>query len=135
MPARREGGRRFIGQDVRRSFYDHYITSDEWRSRREAWAAWQEERLTPEPIRCYGCRQVWERDRDDLHHCDYDRLGKEANEDLWPMCRGCHDLLHQLLRTFPSYRRMPRRQANTLALGALTADPDEDGLAALRDAL
>jgi 5-methylcytosine-specific restriction endonuclease McrA len=129
------GRHKMVGQDVRRDFYDHYITSDRWRARREAWAAWQRERLSGEPIRCYSCREVWALERDDLHHCDYDRLGAEANEDLWPLCRPCHENLHQLLRLFPSYRRMPRRQANTLALGALSTDFGDDGLTALRDAL
>ena len=133
--ARRASGHRMVGQDARRTFYDYYITSDQWRARREAWAAWRAGGLFGKPIRCYGCREAWILERDDLHHCDYDRLGAEANEDLWPMCRSCHEKLHQLLHAFPSYRRMPRRQANTLALGALSANPGDDGLTSLRDAL
>lgn len=111
--------RRSAGRQRYRAFYDTYIASDLWRARRAAWAGWAEGQLASEPIRCLVCRQPWRLHRDDLHHCDYDRLGHEADEDLWPLCRRCHTELHDLLQAFRGYRRMPKRQANHLALAAL----------------
>ncbi|MFF8819121.1 HNH endonuclease [Leucobacter sp. NPDC015123] len=48
-------------------------------------------------IVCLGCGKPWKLKQDDLHHITYDRLGAEEHEDLWPLCRGCHTLIHDLL--------------------------------------
>lgn len=35
----------------------------------------------------------------ELHHCTYDRLGKELLKDVIPLCREHHELVHSLLDT------------------------------------
>lgn len=33
-----------------------------------------------------------------LHHLSYERMGDELNDDLMPLCVGCHDRVHELHR-------------------------------------
>lgn len=68
---------------------------------------------------CFGgCGHEWNVDRDDVHHMDYTNLGDEAFEDLWPLCRKCHNQIHALL-DLREYRKLARPLANQLALGVL----------------
>lgn len=114
--------RKSQGRDQHRARYATYITSAAWYRRRDEWARAEAARVAPAPIRCRGgCGSIWTPDRDDLHHCSYDRLGDEAHEDLWPMCRDCHSRLHDLLDSSRSWRRIEREQANRLALEILVA--------------
>lgn len=110
------------------------MRSPEWWARRRSWAAAESAQLASAPIRCRGCQRRWRVEEGDLHHCDYDRLGAELHEDLWPMCRSCHTALHTLLESFAGYRRMHRRLANELALAAMLGNTG-DGVAELRSAL
>lgn len=64
--------------------YDKYIQSPEWKRRRV-------DILRRDKYRCRVCR---EGDRLDVHHLNYDRLGKERNSDLASLCRQCHDAVH-----------------------------------------
>ncbi|SDQ15196.1 hypothetical protein SAMN04488565_0924 [Leucobacter chromiiresistens] len=108
------------GRNAHRAFYADYITSAKWYSRRARWALEESTRIAPALILCRGrCGNAWNVDRDDLHHCVYDRLGDEAHEDLWPMCRSCHTRLHELLDSSRSWRKLPKRQANRQALAIL----------------
>lgn len=116
----RPGAKRSQGRDQHRAFYAAYIVSPKWFRSRERWALEEQARLSPEPIRCRGgCGQGWVLGRDDLHHCDYDRLGEETHEDLWAMCRTCHTTLHRLIESTRSWRRLPKRQANQYAIAIL----------------
>lgn len=72
--------------------YEAQINSSRWYAYRKAWASRQ-----AQPIRCPVCGGLWTL-ADDLHHIDYTRLGIEADGDVWPVHRQCHDLLHRLLR-------------------------------------
>lgn len=66
-----------------------------------------------------------------LHHVDYagvskDETGRwaarELDEDLVPMCSGCHEDLHQLFDKDPGWRRLGRRNATTTAVAKLQRD-------------
>lgn len=131
--------RRSLGREQHRTFYATYITSQQWRDRRTLWAATETARLAPAVLSCVGCDDRWRLSHDDLHHCDYARLGAEADDDLWPLCRACHDQLHAILDAVPAYRKMKKRHANTLALAALRSSTKtgngDHGIAALLAAL
>ena len=131
--------RKSRGRDAHRARYATYMASPAWFRRRDEWAREEAARLAPAPIRCRGgCGREWSPERDDLHHCDYDRLGDETHEDLWGMCRTCHTQLHDLLDSSKSWRKLPRRTANLHAIAILqsrtTAAP-VSRVAGLRDAL
>lgn len=111
------------GREQHRAFYAAYITSADWYRRRVKWAAEEAEFIAPATIVCIGgCGRDWGLSRDDMHHCSYDRLGDEAHQDLWPMCRSCHTHLHEILDSTKSWRKLPRRLANDLALEVLRRD-------------
>lgn len=116
--ARRSGGR-----DEYRAFYAEYITSAAWYRRRVLWAE-EEIALLPSGagIVCQGCKRPWNLTRDDLHHISYERLGDEAHDDLWAMCRTCHFKLHDLLESTQSWRKLSREVANTLAVSQIMQD-------------
>lgn len=111
--------RRSLGRELHRERYAAYMASAGWRARRVRWHAEELTRTAATAVHCRGCGRLWSLDRDDLHHVDYVRLGDEAHEDLWPMCRSCHNCLHALIESSKSWRLLTRRQANTLALPAL----------------
>lgn len=53
----------------------------------------------------------------DLHHLDYDHLGRERLEDLLAMCDVHHEALHAAWDANPHWRRLGRR-AGSLGLVA-----------------
>ncbi|MFV0435016.1 MAG: hypothetical protein ACK5LO_13680 [Leucobacter sp.] len=111
-----------------REFYAGYIKSPAWWRRRTQWLEEELELCGREQITCLGgCGRQWRLNRDDLHHCTYDRLGDEAHEDLWPMCRTCHDFLHQLMDSSKTWRLLPYLLANQRALSIVQdlRDPTE----------
>ena len=120
---------RSAGRNQWRAYYRAYITSPAWYRRREQWVADALDELTvlvteagtggQAVIECVGCGAGWRPKSDDLHHASYDRLGEEAHEDLWPMCRGCHAWVHELMRSTSTWRKLPLPQASPLALAAL----------------
>lgn len=65
--------------------YERYITSDAW-TRRKVEYFWIREKV------CWACGS---KDSIHLHHHTYDRLGNELNEDLVPLCKTCHRLVHE----------------------------------------
>jgi 5-methylcytosine-specific restriction endonuclease McrA len=76
------------------SGYAGYIRSEAWQQvRRRFWAS----RL---PKECYCCGRA--DGPKDLHHRTYKNLGRENLRDLVPLCRNCHDLVHQMARRKPS---------------------------------
>lgn len=108
--------RRSVGRELHRQRYATYMASPEWRSRRERWHSDELDLTAATAVNCRGCGRDWELTRDDLHHVDYSRLGDELHEDLWALCRSCHDRLHELIESSRSWRRLPRRLANEQAL-------------------
>jgi hypothetical protein len=79
--------------------YTEYVNSAMWRRRRR-------EFYESRPRRCEVCGgeegPVW------IHHCSYERLGEESDNDLVCLCTGCHVLAHRSRRHFgwPVVRRM-----------------------------
>lgn len=127
------------GRDQWRAYYATYIKSAEWHRRRVTWFEEEASLVHPNAVTCLGgCGKEWRLRRDDLHHCSYDRLGHEAHEDLWPLCRNCHDHVHQLLDSSKSWRKLPYRFANQQALAVvqqIRTAPDTRRYESLRDYL
>lgn len=136
------GAIRSRGREAWREFYASYIKSPAWWQRRHRWLEEELELERPRPLQCLGgCGKDWKLTRDDLHHCSYDRLGNEAHDDLWPLCRTCHSLLHELLDSTRSWRKLPYTLANQHALAVVqdrrspTTSPAQNRVASLRDFL
>ena len=64
--------------------YSEYIQSDGWKVRRLR-------ALALAKNHCQVCRATTHLD---VHHNTYERLGHEADDDLFVLCRSCHDLFH-----------------------------------------
>ena len=117
MQTRRTDRHRRVDQIARRAAYDAYLTSGGWRARRRAWyAAWLTSHGTPP--QCLVCDRVWCPRSGHLHHLTYIRIGREADEDLIPLCARDHRQLHRVLEHSPGWRHLSRRQA-TLGIIAL----------------
>lgn len=69
----------------RRSRYQDYLRSSHWRALRL-------KVLERDGHRCKGCRR---KDRLEVHHLTYERLGRELSEDLITLCQRCHATEHQ----------------------------------------
>jgi len=74
--------------------YDEYINSKAWKKRRNRklrTAIWH-----GRFVFCRGCQCfVWfSFGNVQVHHLTYARLGRERDEDLVVLCRGCHAYLH-----------------------------------------
>ena len=95
---------------IRRVAYATWMGSADWLAWRQAWHDAWSARHGGEPV-CAACAQAWSLHHGDLHHRCYDRLGHEQFDDVTPLCRACHDQLHRILESSPSWRRMPRSQA------------------------
>ena len=68
--------------------YDEYLRSPHWQSFRRVYlaaAGWKG---------CHCCGEP----KVELHHQSYARLGHEEPDDVIPLCRGCHERLHTLLK-------------------------------------
>jgi hypothetical protein len=94
-----------------------YMQSSEWRTRRQQWVQASRAKFGRDP-RCVVCGAIWRDEKRptdqctlDMHHVDYKKLGGETFDDLIPMCRAHHEVLHRLIDAFPSYQRMTRREA------------------------
>ncbi|PSL08172.1 hypothetical protein CLV30_101139 [Haloactinopolyspora alba] len=102
--------------DARRAAYRRryatYMTSPAWWRRRERWYR-DQTLLTGQTPRCAICEHEWTLAAGDLHHTSYDNLGHEHHTDLVPMCRTCHEQLHQILDTSKHWRRLDRATATT----------------------
>lgn len=71
-----------------RENYEDYIRSKRWERRRVAYFA-----KFPR-----ACRACGSKTQIHLHHHTYKRMGNEMDEDLVPLCEGCHTLCHQYHR-------------------------------------
>lgn len=98
------------GRVFRRDRYATYMDSAGWRARRQAWHAEWTTRYGCEPV-CLVCGGQWTLRHGDLHHRNYDRLGHERFDDLVPLCRKHHAVLHELWDASPAWRRMGRSAA------------------------
>jgi 5-methylcytosine-specific restriction endonuclease McrA len=113
MRAPRNGVPWTIARLRRRAFYRWYIRSARWRDRREAFAR-EYEAQTGERVTCLICASAWSVHRDDVHHLSYDHLGDERFEELWALCRGCHDELHADLDRARQWRKIGWHQASVI---------------------
>lgn len=68
--------------------YEDYLQSPEWKKRR-AWV------LTFWNHRCGICNR---KDKLEVHHRTYERLGNELLTDLIPLCDRCHAKFHDEFR-------------------------------------
>lgn len=88
------------------------MASEEWRRVRRNWDALHRLLTEGQPPRCAVCDAEWRLDHDDLHHLEYGNLGNETYPDLMPLCRPCHEQLHQWLDASPAWRQLPLRTAS-----------------------
>lgn len=110
--------RRSAKRDQFRARYNAYVSSAAWRAVRRGWAEEYRQRHAAEPA-CEVCGGDWKLSVDDLHHHTYDRLTEEAFEDLAPLCRRCHDLVHDTIRRSPHWARMRDVAASTKVIERL----------------
>lgn len=106
------------GRVARRERYSQFMASAAWRRRRAAWYA-AHLSTTGERPSCAICNSCWRLGVDDLHHRSYDRLGAGRDEDLVPLCRSCHDTVHEVIESSPAWRRMSRAQATDVVIARL----------------
>jgi hypothetical protein len=90
--------------------YAEYMASAAWWRRRERWYR-DEVAASGRAPRCAVCDTEWTLTSGDLHHATYDNLGREHHRDLIPMCRTCHERLHQILDHSKHWRKLPRALA------------------------
>ena len=107
-----------LGRLRRRVAYRDYMASPAWSARRRRWALTWTARHGGPPS-CLVCGARWRLNRDDLHHRSYARLGREADRDLIALCRRCHQVVHRVLESDRSWRRLDRAQATDLIVAAL----------------
>lgn len=64
--------------------YKKYLNSKEWKEKRD-------KRLEIDGFKCTCCGT---KDRLNVHHTTYERLGHESMEDLITLCNDCHKAIH-----------------------------------------
>jgi len=79
--------------------YEEYIQSKEWQIMRQ-WL------LREHGSRCAFCPRDYELQ---VHHLNYERLGRERKEDVMVLCVRCHNDIHYALRQFPATERAERQ--------------------------
>lgn len=68
--------------------YQDYLQSNFWKAAKERY------RTSDLPKHCLNCCNNYY----ELHHRSYARLGKERPTDLIPLCRECHQAIHNYLK-------------------------------------
>lgn len=92
---------------VTRLEYERYISSEHWTARKRAfWAR--------HPKVCRGCEST---DDVQLHHGTYERMGRELDSDLFPVCQTCHTLIHDLYKI--KQGKMELMQATIITLASV----------------
>ena len=69
--------------------YDSYIKSQVWLERRNKYFQTHEKR-------CYMCGST---QNIQLHHKTYERVGREPDDDLEPLCAECHKKVHEFVES------------------------------------
>ena len=87
-----------------RVWYEAYITSESWKSLREA-------RLRKDKRKCQACGTT---ENLHVHHVTYDRFTKEHLSDLVTVCKQCHSLIHRQARL----KKLPLDLATKQVLGS-----------------
>ena len=77
--------------------YHEYIHSEKWRQKKKR-------------LKADSCDKCGFRHELDLHHLNYDCLGKETESDVTTLCRRCHRDLHYEQRRGMASETMIRKQ-------------------------
>lgn len=72
---------------VQENFYKEYLASTQWKKKRK-------QVLERAKYRCEKCKIP--KDRLEVHHLTYDRLGREDLHDLLAVCQDCHKVEDKL---------------------------------------
>lgn len=106
--------------------YTSYIASPEWQTARRRYFA------SGLPRTCQGLRAgvLCGDKRVDLHHWTYERLGHESPSDLIPLCRECHDRVHELAE---SCAPGPLKRATKAVCGSDILKRQNDGWQSFRE--
>jgi 5-methylcytosine-specific restriction endonuclease McrA len=83
--------------------YYAYLRSPEWADVKRRYLA------SKLPNWCYVCADLLVRGTCEFHHRTYQRLGNETLWDIVPVCRGCHERVHDRMK-----RKVAGRAANGL---------------------
>ncbi len=102
----------------RRQEYSKWMESQEWLETRKQWFSIWIDLEMRDPM-CLACGGKWTLQHGDLHHRSYEHLGHERFNDLMPLCRNCHDKVHKILESSPSWRKLNRGQASDLIVARL----------------
>lgn len=121
-----------LGRSGNVAYTSGYLRSGAWFARRRAWFAAIED--SGRVVVCLVCGAGGALD---LHHVDYDGVRQRANgswvageadEDLMPLCRVCHELLHaELDRRRRDFWGWDRRRATAVLVVGLRRARLESG--------
>lgn len=70
---------------TRKEKYQHYLNSEKWRKFRL-------QVLKKDDFKCVRCGSEYNLQ---IHHIDYQRIGKEKIQDCVTLCRNCHEIIHK----------------------------------------
>jgi 5-methylcytosine-specific restriction endonuclease McrA len=101
-----------------RAEYSAWMGGEAWLARRAAWYRRWVAAHEAEPV-CQVCESTWTLRRGHLHHLSYARLGHEADRDLVPLCRSCHQRLHRVLESNPAWLKAGRAHATGVIIARL----------------
>lgn len=76
------------GNPLEKKDYHSYLQSDDWRELKKRYLS------SKLPKSCYGCFKPYGTYRVEFHHRTYKRLGCERLLDIVPVCRSCHEKMH-----------------------------------------
>lgn len=83
--------------------YLEYLKSESWQQKRRNLARSAD-------AKCYCCGAIPRPGNPlDLHHLTYERLGHELPTDLVAICRSCHDIVHDLVKSSGSIQAATER--------------------------
>jgi hypothetical protein len=74
---------------------------------------------------CVVCGASWELHSGRLHHRRYAKPGREAWEDLLPLCHRHHEALSRVINHNSALRRLSREQATDKAIACLRSEVRE----------
>lgn len=68
-------------------YHEVYLKSDYWKMRR----------LQIIDARGYKCELCGSSNKLEVHHATYEHLGEERDDELFCLCRNCHEIIHSLI--------------------------------------
>lgn len=75
--------------------YQTYLDGDDWKAKRRSTLARVKSRKSNRSVfQCEQCKEFFHSDAMQVHHQNYDRIGRERPQDLSVLCRWCHAELH-----------------------------------------